>query len=189
MKIDSAIQTFTEKYDRVAMESIDELSNDLGLCANRSTIKGFNIQEAFDRFSEYLKGYGEYKIENKENSKASPQDVIRENVANFIDNHVFECADIPYSRVNEFVRTYLEGIESLISTIDTVKNDMIVEDVDLEAVGDVNDFADHFMGKLQECFDPVIDKILWASGYNAHQRMMKTGSASREGVLPTPTFL
>lgn len=188
MKIDSAIQNFLEKYDAESMDSIDRVSGELGLRASGSTIPVFNIKESFDRFDEYLRGYGQYKIENIENPKASPQETIRENVASFINNHIFECAEIQYPKLPEFVQTYLEGISSLLETIDGVKHDMMVEGVDMEAVGDVNDFTDHFMDKLQEHFDPAMDRILWASGYNAHQRMMHPSNEDKE-VSSGPTFL
>jgi len=66
MKIDSAIKTFYEKYNREAIQSIDNISNDYGLNISDSIIKAFNINESFDKFKTYLEGYTSYKINNKD---------------------------------------------------------------------------------------------------------------------------
>lgn len=181
MKIDSAIQAFSEKYDRAAIQSIEHISKDIGLNANRNTIKGINLVESFSKFDEFLKGYAQYKVENINNPEASDQKTIRSNFDRFIEGALFEESRILYSDLPAFVKGYVEGVQSLLETVDTVKGTMMEHDVAQEAVGDVNDFVDHFMVKLQESFDPVMNRILWASGYNAHQRLMK-----KEVVQPKP---
>ena len=65
MKLDTAIKTFYEKYDREAIQSIETISNDYGLNIHGHTIQTFNLNEAFDRFSNYLKGYADYKIDRE----------------------------------------------------------------------------------------------------------------------------
>ena len=49
MIIDNAIKTFVEKYDREAMDSINVISQDLGLVHNKYTLKGFNITESLNK--------------------------------------------------------------------------------------------------------------------------------------------
>lgn len=185
MKIDTALHVFSEKYDREAIESIERISSQLGLQMNGYTVKAFNLTEAFNRFSEYLQGYGAYKAENVDNPKASTQDAIKENVSKFIDGYVFEEKDVKCTDLPGFVRGYVEGITSLIETVDAVKSTMLDAGVAQEAVGDVNDFVDCFMDKLQESFDPAMNRILWASGYNARQRMKDVKSSVRH----KPVFL
>ena len=171
MKLDKLLQQFTETYDINAMKSIDDISKEKYLIRNKSTIKTFNIKEAFEKFNAYIEGYSVYKIKNKDNPKASSREAIRESVTRFIDTELFKEDATTYDKLPEFVHSYLEGVSTTISTIEKVKADMEFEDVDLESVGDVNDFADHFVDKLQESFDPVMNRILWGSGYNAQQRM------------------
>lgn len=185
MIIDSAIKTFLEKYDREAIDSINNVSKDLGAIHNKYTIKGFNINEAFNKFQDYIKGYASYKIENINNPDASPQSAIIESVQRFIDTQLFEEKDLLYPELPTFVESYVNGIESLISTIEDVKHTMMESDIDGEYIGNVNEFADKFMIKLHESFDPVMDKILWASGYNSKRALSNAGKVKSEN----PVFL
>ena len=187
MKIDRALQAFTEQYDRDAIQSIEDLSSEVGLREHRTTMPLFNLKEAFDKFTEYLEGYGEYKVTNQDNPQCSPQSVIRNNVTSFIDGHIFEDAEVRYTDLSNFVQQYLEGVTALLETVDGVKQKMLDADVELESVGDVNDFTDHFIGRLQERFDPAMDRILWASGYNARQRLAHP--SKKEVVRSRPAFL
>ena len=172
MKIDNAIKEFTEKYDRAAIESIDNLANDLGLKHAGYTIKLFNLKESFDQFATYLNQYAEYKIQYKNDDKASSQDVIKESTNVFMENELFKPVEMKYEELPGFVYSYIEGVNMLTETIDTVKSNMKDADIELEAVGDVNDFADNFMTRLYESFDTAMNKILWASGYNSNKKLM-----------------
>lgn len=173
MKIDSAIKAFSEKYDREAIQSIDAISNDYSLKISNSTIKAFNLNEGFDIFSQYLKGYASYKVENVSNPEATSQDVIKESVKKFIDTQIFKEANIKYTELPLFITGYINGVHKLTETVDSIKRDMTDNNIDAEHIGDINEFTDMFMNKLHESFDPTMDRILWASGYNAKQRLVK----------------
>ena len=45
MKIDSALKVFSEKYDRNAIQSIEDISQDFGLVIQKSTIKGLTSKK------------------------------------------------------------------------------------------------------------------------------------------------
>lgn len=171
MKIDSAVRVFTEKYDTQAMRSIDEVSKEFGLNINGHNIKLFNMNESFDLFRRYLRGYSDYKINNIENEKASPHSAICEAVDRFIDTQLFHEKDIKYCDLPAFVKGYVEGVSQLLGDIDHLKEAMMEAGVDLDEVGSVNDFVDKFMESLDAAFDPAMDKILWASGYNAQKAL------------------
>jgi len=171
MKIDSAIKTFYEKYNREAIQSIDNISNDYGLNISDSIIKAFNINESFDKFKTYLEGYTSYKINNKDDK--IDQTAIKERTKVFIDTKIFESCDIKYNQLPKFITGYIEGVNSLCETVDNIKREMIDANIKAEDIGDINEFADMFMDKLHESFDPSMDRILWASGYNAKQRLSK----------------
>lgn len=175
MKIDTAIKTFTEKYDREAISSINGISNELGLIRNRHTIQLFNITESFNQFCEFLMGYGKYKVENVDNPKASPQDVICESVNTFINTQLFSPTNVSYSKIPGFVQGYIDGVTQLSETVDRVKDMMEDSDIDPEFVGAVSEFADTFVTRLDEHFVPAMDRILWASGYNAKQTLHSKG--------------
>lgn len=184
MIIDTAIKNFLEKYDREAMDSITNISRDLGLIHNRSTLKGFDIKESFDKFQKYLEGYASYKIENINNEKASPQNAITESVGKFINTQLFVEKDLLYTELPLFVEEYLVGVKSLIETIEDVKSTMVEADINPEDVGSINEFVDQFMMKLHESFDPAMNRILDASGYNTKKRLH-----SSNNKIEKPVFL
>lgn len=183
MKIDSAIKDFSEKYDRNAIESIDNISKDYALNISESTIKVFNLTESFNMFSQYLKGYASYKVENLSNPEASSQEVIKESVKKFIDTKLFKEADIRYSELPSFITGYIAGIDALCETVDDVKRIMTDGNVAAEDIGDINEFADMFMDKLHESFDPAMEKILWASGYNSKKKLFEKTSKEKAPVF------
>lgn len=185
MKIDSAIKDFSEKYDRDAIQSIDNISKDYALKISESTIKVFNLVESFDIFSKYLKGYSTYKLENVNNPESSSQDTIKESVKKFIDTKIFTETEIKYSALPSFIKGYFEGVNLLIETVDNIKRNMIDCDVDSEDIGDINEFVDMFMDKFNESFYPTMDRILWASGYNSKKKLYDRETKS----IPAPVFL
>ena len=174
MKIDTALTEFTERYDSDAMASIDSLSKQLGLVANRRTIPLFNMKESFDNFSKYLEQYGDYLVKNKNNPKASSREIIQESTKKFINDKICnESVNVLYASLPEFVQSYVEGVEHLHETIDSVKNNIEFNEVDLEYAGDVNEYADAFMEKMNTKFYESMHRILWASGYNANKGVPK----------------
>lgn len=185
MKIDNALQKFAEKYDRAAMESIEDLSTDFTYTIKPHYIKAFNIKESFDMFQSYMRGYAKYNIENKNNDDVSPYSAICESVNNFIDTKLFRECDILYSDMSSFVSSYINGIKELTETVNTIKRDMMDADIELERVGEVNTFCDRFMDLLHESFDPAMDRILWATGYNTR----KAFDAARPKKKETHVFL
>lgn len=170
MKIDNAIKLFTEKYDRSAIQSIQNLSEEYGLNIHKSTIKLFNIKESFDTFNKYITAYANYVVENANNPEASSRESISASVNKFIESQLFKESDVLYSDLPSFIESYVNGINSLNSTIDEAKTTILeCDDANPEYAGDINEYADMFMDHLDESFTPAMDRILWASGYNAKQ--------------------
>lgn len=185
MRIDSAVKLFSERYDREAVESIDDLSRERGLVLNDCTIPAFNLNESFTKFSQYLKEYAEYKVKNINNEKASSQEAIQESVAMFIDTQLFREEAVKYADLPKFVVSYVDGIHHLTEAVEESKRVMTEANIDPEAIGDVNDFTDRFMDKLHESFDPAMDKILRASGYTSRKNLREI----RQNKRQEPMFL
>ena len=185
MNANSILSAFTEKYDHEAIDSLEELSHDFGMNANGIKIKAFNISESFSTFNAYIKGYKDYKIKNINNPKASSQEVIRESVDKVIDSQLIKECDIYYSEIPKFVKSYIDGINMLSETADNIRDELILNDITGESVSDIDTFMDRFVNKLTESFDPVMDRFLWASGYNAHQRL----KPKTKDVANQPMFL
>lgn len=183
MKIDNAIKNFTERYDCEAMKSIDDLSKDIGLEHMGATMKLINLQESFDKFNLWLEQYAMYRIKTKDDENVTEQHLIKESSEVFMEKELFEDLDVKYSDLSKFVKSYFEGIEKVIKNVDKVKEDMTDNDVNLEYVGDVNDFVDAFMQNLSESFDPVMEKILWASGYNSKKKLQNSGKGNKKPVF------
>lgn len=183
MRIDNAIKEFTEKYDSIAMRSIDLLSKDIGLNHMESSMKLINLQESFDKFNLWLEQYAQYKIKTNGDDKATDQTLIKESSEVFMEKELFEELDVKYSDLPLFVKSYIEGIDKVSKTVDKVKEDMMENNVNLEYVGDVNDFADAFMKHLSESFDPMMEKILWASGYNSKKKLHNSNKGTKKPVF------
>lgn len=170
MKIDHVLQEFTERYDREAMESIEEISKDFGLNIHKSSLNLFNLQESFDQFTKYITSYAKYVVENVNNPKASSRESISFSVNKFINEQLFKEANIEYSDLPSFIESYVNGINNLNLAITEAK-DIIndCDEVDPIYAGDINEYTDMFISRLEESFNPAMDKILWASGYNSKQ--------------------
>lgn len=184
MKIDNAIETFIKKYDNEAIKSIDEVANDKNLKLTDQKIGVFNLKEGVDNFEKYLEGYCGYKIDNISNEKATPHKMICERTISYI-GELFSPKEVPYSDLTDFVKSYTEGIKSLIGTIDSIKSKMIESDVPSDEIGCINEFADVFMDTLDKSFYEAMDRILWASGYNAHKALSNINPSSKK----KPIFL
>ena len=189
MKIDSAIKEFTEKYDQEMLESIDRVSKELGYEVNGYTVPAFNLNEAVTSFVSFLEGYGDYKVKNINNEKAESQEKILEQTENFIKEGCFKEAAIKYPDIPDFIKGYVESIKILLDTTDKVKSYMSEADVNPTYVGDVNQMVDQFTEAMQDRFYPVMEKMLWASGYNARRALAKSGKAPEKKVSQNPIFI
>ena len=138
MKIDSALQKFSEKYDRAAIQSIENISKDFGLVTQKRTIKGFNINEGFEDFKDFLTKYSKYKVENMNNPKATPQSMICERVETNTRDEIFKETQMLYNDIPAFVESYLSGVQQLTATADKIKTSMLESGVDVNSIGDVN---------------------------------------------------
>lgn len=191
MKIDNAIKDFSEKYDRESMMFIERLSSDIGLNNAGYKIDLFNIRESFENFEKYLKQYSEYKITYLDDPNASSREVIHESTKVFMELELFTPTQFKYADVPSFVTGYVEGVNSLLETIDSCKSRMMESGVELDAIGDVNDFTDQFMERLNELYSESMDKLLLASGYTNHKKFKnpRVTTSSKPIKEEAPVFL
>lgn len=173
MKIDKIKKKFFESYNESAMNSIDELSKEYGLVINNKGINLFNIRESFEKFNTYIEGYCEYIINNKDNENASSRETICESANKFIDEGIFTECLVLYKDTPEFVKTYIEESDHTIDNIDKIKTKLFEAAVDAEYIGDINNFCDLFVDKLNQNFTESMNKLLTASGYKYKNREKK----------------
>lgn len=180
MKIDKSLKEFTERYNKEMLESIDAMSKELGYRVNNYNMVATNMSESVASFKEFLEDYGKHKIEELTKGATFTQEKIMERTNDFINQELFKEAAVPYSKLPEFVTSYIEGVKAIIETTDKVKRDMTEAGVDAEYVGDINEMVDRFSERMDESFNIVMEKMLWASGYNSRQRLSKAGTAKKK---------
>ena len=178
MRIDNVINEFCEKYDRDAMKSIEDISSEIGLVQNNITIKGFNMNEAFKSYTAYLKGYAEFMelaaVEGSKEAKTmekSSYDEVAKSFDKYIDTKVINEEALTYDKLPQFISSFIEGVRALNEDVKTIKDCMFEADVPNELIGNVNDYTDKFIDKVVESMDPVMNEILWASGYNSKKKL------------------
>lgn len=179
MKLDRAIKNFTEKYDKTAMKYIDDISSDFGLIYHKQSIPAFNMSTAIDKFAEYVEGYADYKIraynENKDEKQLTQEEIDNttkkwcENI--FSSKEITENSQLYYDKIPAFIESYTSGVDKLITCVESNKERMLSEGVDVSDIGAVNDYADMFIDNLHKHFDVVMEKVLMASGYTTDQRL------------------
>lgn len=185
MIIDESIKIFTEKYDRFAIESIDNMSNDSRIINQKIKFETFNIDESFDGFIKLLESYAGYRCKYKDSDVVSSIDTITKSFRNYIDNEIFKENTIYLHESSDFVKSYLTGVDKLLKSINESKNYMLENNAEQEDIGKINDLVDMFMEKMNSSFTTVTDKILWASGYNSSKAIEKMFTVKKE----RPVFL
>lgn len=187
MIIERAIKNFTENYNQEMMSSIDKMSKEIGYKANKYKLPAFNINESTNLFKVFIEGYADYKNKNVDNKDAVTQEEIKKNVTNYIESMLFKDQDILYTDIPKYIESYIESINTMYNVINDTKRSMMENSVDQDAIGDVNLFVDEFVERMESKFNPIMDKILWASGYNASQRLAKNSYKDKD--TDKPVFL
>ena len=186
MKIDSALSTFVERYDKAAMDSIDQMSHDFGRIYRKDTIPLFNINETFEKFNKWLQGYAAYCVDCKKEGTTPTQSVMTEALHRMLDGVDKFCEEkYTYDRFPSFVHTYIEGVRTLSATVNDVKSLLMESGIDQGLIGSVNEYTDEFMGIMEESFTPSMDKLLMASGYTTNKILF----GKNRPAEPKPIFL
>jgi len=174
VKIDRCIKNFLESYDSSAMESIDKISQEYGLVVNGHTLNLFNIKEAFDTFKDCLSLYARYQIENVNNDKKLTHDQTFSNTMKFIEEKIFGEKAYKYNELPNFVQSYIEGVNQVITVCDHSKSSMSEADINNEFISDINEFCDKFIDIMDQKFTEAMDKVLLASGYTTNKALSDT---------------
>lgn len=174
MILDSAIETFLETFDRDAIMSIDNFSKDELEIRNKAKISLFGITEAFNRFDQIISNWGKTNLRKliKEGTDYTLQDASKE-VSDFINLKIIKPKEVLVSDLPAFVESYLTGVKKTLDNIENIKIEMIKNKINNENIGIINDFADHFMEKVNTEFFKGMDTILWATGYNVNAKRKK----------------
>lgn len=173
MIIDSAIYDFMNKYDREAIMSIQEFSNNADLKKKKFSMKLFNLTEAFNTFDILISNWGKYQIKVLHEDSNFTQEQARTETFGYVDKSIFKEELIPIQEIGSFVENYLIRVKGLSTLIDNLKKQMLKENVNQHEIASVNDLADHFMTQLNKKFTESMDILLTASGYKTKKMLSK----------------
>ena len=170
MKIDSMLSTFVETYSKDAVERIDKMQYNFGANYKRYTIDLSNIGESCNTFATWINGYAAYCVEQT-NKGQNPTPVVMNEAFDKLMKHDSMLHERPYkyTEIPTFISGYMEGVNTIIKSINEAKSLMMENDVDYQLIGNIDTYADTFTDALKESFDPGMEKLLWASGYKSYQ--------------------
>jgi hypothetical protein len=129
-------------------------------------------------------GYGQYKENFMGDPKMSSQDEITKSFHGYMANESnFPEAAIPYPAITENVQAYVNGVNAMQATVESVKSSMAEHDIDQESIGMVNEYCDMFMDVMTERFDAWMERALKESGYYTKKALAKPAQRKEKIVF------
>lgn len=183
MLIDDAVKTFLEKYDREAIVSISELSNDRGLKLHEYKIDLFDIEESFNWFNKMLDQWTVYQVRLLTEKTNTTTEKVQSDLNALMDKELIKPKDIKVEDFSNFVESYLTGLKQISSKITDVKENLLSYKVEPKNIGTLDSFADKFLEKVQTEFDKSMDRLLWASGYNSKKKLHSTKKMEEKQII------
>lgn len=165
MKADVAVRTFVETYDEEAIKSIDNLINKPETKIDYINVNGFNIKEAFDSFIDYIDGYKEYVLVDQYEYGRKTKDEIIESMHGYLDKAVFKEEPLYVEDSKKFISEYVNGCNRVVDKVNDIQSELMLNDVDHESIGNITEYADIFMDKMDNKFNSVMTSLLRKSGY------------------------
>lgn len=186
MILDRAINTFLESYDREAIEFIENMANDQRLGYTDYKINLFNINEAFEKFNTIIENYGKYQTRILTEETKYTHDKVCSDYNAYMESEMIKEDKVKSNDIAKFVKAYIEGVDNTLRHIDEVKTKMMQDGVPGNKIGEINNFADIFMNKVNEAFTESMDKILLASGYKTKQKLSLANykPVKKESIVP-----
>ena len=182
MRLDDALQHFTESYSREAIQSIQDMSEKPYYKSKIEKFNVFNINESFSEFTTFLEAYKKYKIDTLTVPPTLGRETLLEGSHRRIKNEIIKKDKIMYKNIPLFIESYLTGLTKLNESIDSIKNQMLEAGVNNDSIGDINDFTDTFINRLNESFEPILEKVLWESGYYPNKALETPTKIKKEKV-------
>ena len=187
MKIDSMLASFFETYDSEAIESIENVGKNIGYAHNKTKIKGYNFNETFDLFNQYLLGYSKYiKEESDAGRKLRSMDDMKSSFKHFMEDNLFKENDMLITLLPESVSAYLSGVKFTIEAYNEASLNLHEADATSEYYEHLNEMIDAFSDKLESIFNPYMENALRISGYTTNKELF--GDAKKE-KKENPVFL
>ena len=171
MLIDDAVKTFLEKYDREAIVSITELSNERGLKLHGYKMDLFDLKESFNWFEKMLDQWTVYQVRALTEKTNTTPEKVQSDLTELMEQELIKPKDIKVQDFASFVESYLTGLKKISNKITDVKENLLSYKVAPQNIGTLDTFADKFLESVQKEFDKSMDRLLWASGYNAKKKL------------------
>lgn len=171
---EKAIKNFMEQYSADAIASITEMAEDKTLyCV---PFKAVSFKEANKSFREFLEGYVAYQCD--ENHQEKPLSEILESAKNYVNTSLFTEKEITYDTTPDFVGCYMEQMLELDNLANQSIGALLENGVDNEAVGLVSEMVSAYVEAACNVVNPVVDRMLMASGYTNKHKKRETAKTS-----------
>lgn len=163
------LKHFKESYDSKAIYSIKSLNDDIKL-QKTNGFKAFDMNKSVNDFKEYIEGFIQYKIENKENGLDN--NVILERTNIFIETAIIEDKQFKFNESINFINNYLNKLNELNQFIESKIEYMNENDLSQDNIGILMKSFDKFLDKFEESMDNTMTELLHCSGYK-HKKIEK----------------
>lgn len=164
---------FCEKYDGSAIESITALSNDISLSDHK--FNGIAFSENALMFLKAITGYADRCCEHVDDEEDLQCKTFISECHTFVEEKMFQDEMIPYQKASGLVTSYLEHLMDLETAETNLTEKMISANVPGEQVGGINEMVNDYLDQLGKKIEPVMERLLMASGYRSQQRLDAAG--------------
>ena len=183
MTISNTLKEFKEKYDRDAIQSIINLSDDKTLY--RSTFIGFNLTESVEQFKSYIEGFAEYRATEGNVDEKRTNTILLEHTKLLLENKsdavkIFEEINIPFNSATEFIQEYMDSIALINDMVDSGQSVILESTDDVDSAGCVLEFTEMFLDKMNDKFYPVMEHLLQNSGYYSRKILRQPPTVKEE---------
>jgi hypothetical protein len=91
--------------------------------------------------------------------------------------------EIAWSKAEDFVKAYLEGVKKAIDSIEGIKTGMQEAGVDAESIGYITEYTDVFSDHLLVRFGEAMSRLLMGSGYTTNKALRTPAPKNKPAVF------
>lgn len=183
MKVEELLIEFTEKYDREFMEYVQENADNIGVSYHKLGFQGYNVVRAIDQFKSFIENYADYKINHKDDPRATPQDLVVERVNHDIEEGLFIEGKVLYSEAPHIVGSYIHGLQAIEKLEESCKKKMFESGVDYDSIGDLSRFTEQFIEKLHGIMESIMEGFGKGSGYYSTKALLTPPKKKKQEIF------
>lgn len=192
MNLFTALKSFSEKYNREAISSINSFCERIDVINSPFKFEAVDIPRAFRMFGEYIEGYVSYKCEHPSEGIEKNNQILNQ-TKSFIESgtdkeetNLFQSVQIKYTEARDFIKNYISDIGNLVSHVNEYTNILYEAGVTNEDIGLLTEMCDEFINAIQPHIEAVMNHMLGATGYN--YKLLQEASKHKK-VESKPIFI